>query len=64
MIDGSWIVSPHILAEGDSQVYFFDGNIEYENKKQRLGDVQPHRIRYRSLVDKFNLLFKEFNVVK
>ncbi|MBP6532089.1 MAG: energy-dependent translational throttle protein EttA [Bacteroidia bacterium] len=46
-------IATHILAfEGDSQVYFFDGNFsEYEeNKKQRLGDVQPHRIRYRSLV--------------
>ncbi len=46
-------VATHILAfEGDSQVYFFDGNFsEYEeNKKQRLGDTQPHRIRYKSLV--------------
>jgi ATP-binding cassette ChvD family protein len=46
-------VATHILAfEGDSQVYFFDGNFsEYEeNKKQRLGDVQPHRIRYKNLV--------------
>jgi ATPase subunit of ABC transporter with duplicated ATPase domains len=45
-------VATHILAfEGDSQVYFFDGNFsEYEeNKKQRLGDQQPHRIRYKSL---------------
>ncbi len=46
-------IATHILSfEGDSQVYFFDGNFsEYEeNKKQRLGDVQPHRIRYKSLV--------------
>ena len=46
-------IATHILAfEGDSQVYFFDGNFsEYEeNKKERLGDVQPHRLRYRSLV--------------
>ena len=46
-------IATHILAfEGDSQVYFFDGNFsEYEeNKKQRLGDVSPHRIKYRSLV--------------
>jgi len=46
-------IATHILAfEGDSQVYFFDGNFsEYEeNKKQRLGDVTPHRIKYRSLV--------------
>ena len=45
-------VATHILAfEGDSQVYSFDGNFsEYEeNKKQRLGDSQPHRIRYKSL---------------
>ena len=43
-------IATHILAfEGDSQVYFFDGNFsEYEeNKKQRLGDVTPHRIKYR-----------------
>ncbi|HNS13014.1 MAG TPA: energy-dependent translational throttle protein EttA [Bacteroidia bacterium] len=46
-------VATHILAfEGDSQVYFFDGNFsEYEeNKKQRMGDTQPHRIRYKNLV--------------
>jgi ATP-binding cassette ChvD family protein len=46
-------IATHILAfEGDSQIYFFDGNFsEYEeNKKQRLGDVTPHRIKYRSLV--------------
>jgi len=46
-------IATHILAfEGDSQVYFFDGNFsEYEeNKKQRLGDTTPHRVKYRSLV--------------
>jgi ATPase subunit of ABC transporter with duplicated ATPase domains len=46
-------VATHILAfEGDSQVYYFEGNFqEYEeNKKQRLGDVSPHRIKYRHLV--------------
>jgi sulfate-transporting ATPase len=46
-------IATHILAfEGDSQVYYFDGNFtEYEeNKKQRLGDTTPHRIKYRSLV--------------
>src|ERR1043165_9236232 len=46
-------VATHILAfEGDSQVYYFEGNFqEYEeNKKQRLGDVTPHRIKYRHLV--------------
>lgn len=46
-------VCTHILAfEGDSQVYYFEGGYsEYEeNKKKRLGDDQPHRIRYKSLV--------------
>jgi ATP-binding cassette ChvD family protein len=46
-------VATHILAfECDSQVYYFEGNFqEYEeNKKQRLGDVSPHRIKYRHLV--------------
>jgi len=46
-------IATHILAfEGDSQVYFFDGNFsEYEeNKKERLGDTTPHRMKYRSLV--------------
>jgi energy-dependent translational throttle protein EttA len=45
-------ICTHILAfEGDSQVYFFDGNYtEYEeNRKKRLGDIGPKRIRYRSL---------------
>ncbi len=45
-------VCTHILAfEGDSQVYFFDGNYtEYEeNRKKRLGDVGPKRIRYKKL---------------
>ena len=47
-------VATHILAfEGDSQVYFFEGSYsEYEeNKKKRLGDIEPHRIRYRKLVE-------------
>jgi energy-dependent translational throttle protein EttA len=46
-------VCTHILAfEGDSQVYWFEGSFsEYEeNKKKRLGDDQPHRIRYKKLV--------------
>jgi ATP-binding cassette ChvD family protein len=46
-------VCSHILAfEGDSQVYYFEGGYsEYEeNKKKRLGDEQPHRIRYKSLI--------------
>jgi len=45
-------ICTHILAfEGDSQVYFFDGNYtEYEeNRKKRLGDIGPKRIRYRSI---------------
>jgi energy-dependent translational throttle protein EttA len=46
-------VCTHILAfEGDSQVYWFEGSFsEYEEtKKKRLGDDQPHRIRYKKLV--------------
>lgn len=46
-------ICTHILAfEGDSQVYFFEGNYtEYEeNKKKRLGDNGPHRIKYKKLV--------------
>lgn len=46
-------ICTHILAfEGDSQVYFFEGTFsEYEeNKIKRLGDVNPHRIRYKKLV--------------
>ncbi|MEX2230682.1 MAG: energy-dependent translational throttle protein EttA [Cyclobacteriaceae bacterium] len=46
-------VCTHILAfEGDSQAYWFEGGFsEYEeNKKKRLGDDQPHRIRYKKLV--------------
>jgi ATP-binding cassette ChvD family protein len=45
-------VATHILAfEGDSQVYFFAGSFsEYEeNKKKRLGDSGPHRIKYKKL---------------
>jgi energy-dependent translational throttle protein EttA len=45
-------VATHILAfEGDSQVYFFEGSYsEYEeNRKKRLGDDTPHRIKYRKL---------------
>ena len=46
-------ICTHILAfEGDSQVYFFEGNYsEYEeNRKKRLGDATPHRIKYKKLV--------------
>jgi len=46
-------ICTHILAfEGDSQVYFFEGNYsEYEeNRKKRLGDSTPKRIKYKKLV--------------
>lgn len=46
-------IATHILAfEGDSQVYFFEGSYsEYEeNKKKRLGDNTPKRIRYKKLI--------------
>jgi len=45
-------IATHILAfEGDSQVYWFEGNYsEYEeNRKKRLGDEGPKRIRYKKL---------------
>jgi len=45
-------VATHILAfEGNSQVYFFEGGYtEYEeNRKKRLGDEAPKRIRYKKL---------------
>lgn len=46
-------VCTHILAfEGDSEVYFFEGSFsEYEeNRKKRLGDLAPTRIKYKKLV--------------
>lgn len=46
-------VCTHILAfEGDSQVYFFEGDYTAyeENRKKRVGDVTPHRIKYKKLV--------------
>ena len=46
-------VCTHILAfEGNSQVYFFEGGYsDYEeNRKKRLGDVGPTRIRYKKLL--------------
>lgn len=46
-------ICTHILAfEGDSEVYWFEGSYsEYEeNKKKRLGDHAPKRIRYKKLV--------------
>jgi energy-dependent translational throttle protein EttA len=45
-------ICTHILAfEGNSQVYFFEGNYsDYEeNRKKRLGDVAPKRIKYKKL---------------
>lgn len=45
-------VATHILAfEGDSQVYFFEGGYsDYEiNKKKRLGDTSPKRLKYKKL---------------
>lgn len=46
-------VCTHILAfEGDSQVFWYEGTFsEYEeNKRKRLGDEQPHRIKYKKLI--------------
>jgi ATP-binding cassette ChvD family protein len=45
-------ICTHILAfEGNSQVFFFEGTYsEYEeNKKMRLGNEEPKRVRYRKL---------------
>jgi sulfate-transporting ATPase len=47
-------IATHIIAfEGDSRVFFFEGNYqEYEvNKRARLGEeaAKPHRLRYRPL---------------
>jgi len=47
-------IATHILAfEGNSSVYFFEGSYsEYEeNKRKRLGNADPQRIRYRELVE-------------
>ncbi len=46
-------ICTHILAfEGDSQVYWFEGSYsDYEeNRKKRLGDAAPKRIKYKKLV--------------
>ncbi|HOG42002.1 MAG TPA: energy-dependent translational throttle protein EttA [Bacteroidales bacterium] len=46
-------IATHILAfEGDSKVYFFEGTYsEYEeNKKRRLGNVEPKRFKYKKLM--------------
>lgn len=45
-------VCTHILAfEGNSEVYWFEGSYsEYEeNRKKRLGNVEPKRVRYKKL---------------
>lgn len=47
-------IATHILAfEGNSQVYWFEGNYsDYEaNKKKRLGDEGPKRIKYKKLMN-------------
>jgi ATP-binding cassette ChvD family protein len=47
-------ICTHILAfEGNSEVFFFEGGYsDYEeNKKMRLGNVEPKRIRYRKLTN-------------
>lgn len=46
-------IATHILAfEGDSQVYFFEGSYsEYiENRKKRIGDITPHRTKFKKLI--------------
>jgi ATPase components of ABC transporters with duplicated ATPase domains len=46
-------ICTHILAfEGNSEVYFFEGSFsDYEeNKRKRLGDTEPKRIKYRKLL--------------
>ena len=46
-------ICTHILAfEGDSKVYWFEGSYsEYEeNRKKRLGDEGPKRVKFRNLV--------------
>ncbi|MEN9918835.1 MAG: energy-dependent translational throttle protein EttA, partial [Bacteroidota bacterium] len=47
-------ICTHILAfEGNSEVFYFEGSYsEYEeNKKARMGNAEPRRIRYRKLVN-------------
>ena len=46
-------ICTHILSfEGNSDVFYFEGSYsEYEeNKRQRLGDEAPKRVRYRKLI--------------
>jgi len=45
-------IATHILAfEGNSEVYYFEGSFtEYEeNRKKRLGDAAPKRVKYKKL---------------
>lgn len=47
-------ICTHILAfEGNSEVFFFEGSYsEYEeNKKARMGNVEPKRVRYKKLMN-------------
>jgi len=47
-------VATHILAfEGNSQVFFFEGSYSdyVENRRKRMGDEGPHRIKYRKLME-------------
>ena len=50
-------IATHILAfEGDSQAVFFEGGYkEYnyltDDERKRLGDVTPHRVKYRKLIE-------------
>jgi len=46
-------ICTHILAfEGDGNVFYFEGSYtEYEeNRRLRLGDELPKRVRYRKLI--------------
>jgi ATPase subunit of ABC transporter with duplicated ATPase domains len=45
-------ICTHILAfEEDSNVFWFEGNYSdyVENRKKRLGDAEPHRVKYKRL---------------
>lgn len=46
-------VATHMLAfEGDSQVYWFEGSYSdyMQNRKERLGETEPKRVRYKKLM--------------
>ena len=43
-------IATHVLAfEGESHVEWFEGNFQdyEEDRKRRLGDDQPHRVKYK-----------------